>query len=227
MEYYERTKGLIGEDKFNLVQTKRVLIVGLGGVGGTVFMSLVRSGVIHFHIIDFDDVEKTNLNRQVLYTLNDVGKAKVDVAKEFALSINPDIDIKVTNIKLSEENIEQVLDSHYDYICDAVDDVNAKVMLTKYATTHNIPLIVSTGAANKYDPTKIKISSLDKSSGDRLARKMRELLRKENIDISKINCAYSSETNENLSRTQLNSLIFVTSSMGLLIGDFIFKSLIK
>lgn len=227
METYKRIVGLIGQDKFNILQTKRVLIVGLGGVGGTVFMSLVRSGVIHFHIIDFDSVEETNLNRQVLYTLNDLGRAKVDVATEFAKSINPDIDIKVSNIKLTQDNIEDVLDEEYDYICDAVDDVNAKVMLTKYALSRSLPLIVSTGAANKLDPTKIKISTLDKSNGDALARKMRAILRKESIDISKINCAYSSENNQNLSNSSLNSSIYVTSSMGLLIGDFIFKSLIE
>ncbi len=226
METYKKTKDLIGEDKFNTLQEKRVLIVGLGGVGGTVFMSLVRSGVIRFHIIDFDEVEETNLNRQVLYTLNDLGKSKTDVAKSFGLSINPQIDIKVSNIKLSQDNIEDVLDGEYDFICDAVDDANAKVILAKYATSHNIPFIVSTGAANKLDPTKIMISTLDKSTGDALAKKMRTLLKKEGLDISKINCAYSDENLENLSNSSLNSSVFVTSSMGLHIGDFIFKSLI-
>ncbi|MCD8204632.1 MAG: ThiF family adenylyltransferase [Coprobacillus sp.] len=225
-DIFSRTRGLIG-DEYAKLATKRVLVVGLGGVGGTVFASLVRSGVSHFHIVDFDKVEASNLNRQVLYTYSDIGKEKVEVAKDYALSINPEADIKITSSKVSSENIESILDGGYDYICDAVDDINAKVAIAKYALNHKIPLITATGAANKLDPSQIKIASLDKSEGDPLAKKLRTSLRSEGIDIKQICCAFSSEKNENISNSSLNSVIFVTSSMGLTIGSYIFNSLLK
>ncbi|MCD8204030.1 MAG: ThiF family adenylyltransferase, partial [Coprobacillus sp.] len=169
-DIFERTRGLVG-DGFEKIQTKKVLIVGLGGVGGTVFASLLRSGVSHFVIIDFDKVEASNLNRQVLYSYSDIGKSKTDVASSYAKSINPDVDVVSIDTKLSEDNIHEVLDGEYDYICDAVDDINAKVAIAKYAEENSIPLIVATGAANKMDPSRIKIAPLDKSEGDPLAKK--------------------------------------------------------
>ncbi len=225
-DIFTRTKGLVGDD-FEKIKGKRVLVVGLGGVGGTVFMSLVRSGVSHFHIVDFDSVEASNLNRQLLFTYADISKSKVDVAKNYAESVNPEVDIKISPSKITTDNIESIFDGEYDYICDAVDDIEAKVAIAKYASAHHIPLVVATGAANKRDPSQIKIASLDKSEGDPLAKKLRTKLRSEGLNLKEINCAFSSEKNEKTSNTTLNSLIFVTSSMGLAIGSFIFESLLK
>ncbi len=225
-DIFTRTRGLIGDD-YEKIKNKRVLVIGLGGVGGTVFSSLVRSGVTHFQIIDFDKVEESNLNRQILYTFEDIGLNKCDVAASNAKSVNPDIEVTALAAKISEENIDEVLDGHYDYICDAVDDIKAKVAIAKYAIKHNIPLIVATGAANKVDPYKIKISTLNKSEGDPLAKRLRASLRAEGVDISSIYCAYSNEKNEKAPKTTLNSIIFVTSSMGLAIGNFIFNELLK
>ena len=130
---FDRTIGLFGEDKFEIIQSKTIAIFGLGGVGGTAFEALVRTGFRKFVICDFDKVDPTNLNRQILYTSNDIGRNKVEAAKERALSINPDIEINVINTKINSETIKELDKYHIDFIADAIDDVPAKIELCKYA----------------------------------------------------------------------------------------------
>ncbi len=225
-DIYTRIRGLVGEEKFSHLERKRVLIVGLGGVGGTVLESLVRSGVTNFHIVDFDKVENSNLNRQILYDASKLGELKVDVANERVISINPNVVIKADATKVDKDNINTVLDGEYDFICDACDSVDAKAELAKYALARNIPFIMSGGAANQCHIEKVKITSLDKSEGDPLLKKMRALLRSDGVDLKAVNCAFFAQKNEKPSNSGLNSSIFATSSMGLAIGEYIFNSLL-
>ncbi|MCD8209346.1 MAG: ThiF family adenylyltransferase [Coprobacillus sp.] len=225
-DIYTRVRGLVGEEKFSHLKGKRVLIVGLGGVGGTVLESLIRSGVTHFHLIDFDKVEVSNLNRQILYDASNIGEVKVDVAKRRALSINPDAEIKTSAMRIDKDNIDSLLDGHYDFICDACDSTDAKSELARYALNKHIPFIMSGGAANQCHIEKVKITSLDKSEGDPLLKKMRTILRSTPIDLKAVNCAFFTQKNEKPSKLGLNSSIFATSSMGLAIGEYIFNSLL-
>ena len=187
-EMFFRSIGLIGEEAFDSLQNKTVFIAGLGGVGGTAFEALIRTGVKKFIIIDKDVVALSNLNRQLLYVENDVGKSKVEVAKNRALSINSEVEI----IAL-QDDVKNIGEIHADFIVDCIDDVNAKIYLIKYALEHNIPLITSMGMANKMDPSKIKIASLNKSTVDPLAKKVRYELKKANVDYSNVTCCYSDE----------------------------------
>ncbi len=223
---FTRIRGLVGDDEFKNVSTKRVLIVGLGGVGGTVFSALVRSGVGSFHIIDFDNVEASNLNRQILFDINDIGKLKTEVANARALGINPEVKIKGSNAKINKENINEILDGDYDYICDACDNIEAKVSLAKYAISHNIPFIMSGGAANTLSIEEVKVTTLDKVTGDHLLKRVRDTFKTEEIDLKLVNCAFAAKKEQKPCSSQLNSAIFATSTMGLAIASHIFKSLL-
>ena len=218
-EIFSRSIGLLGEEAFNSLQNKTVFIAGLGGVGGTAFEVLIRTGVKKFIIVDKDVVALSNLNRQLLYVENDVGKSKVEVAKNRALSINSEVEI----IAL-QDDVKNIGDIHADFIVDCIDDVNAKIYLIKYALEHNIPLITSMGMANKMDPSKIKVASLNKSTVDPLAKKVRYELKKANVDYSNVTCCYSDEAPIK-DGNKLHSLMTVTSTAGLHIANYVVQTL--
>lgn len=218
-EIFSRTIGLLGEDTFSKLQTKKVFIAGLGGVGGTAFEALVRTGVKKFIIIDKDVVALSNLNRQLLYVENDVNKAKVEVAKNHALAIN-----SIVEIEAVQDDIKNVKEIDADFIVDCIDDVNAKIYLIKYALDRNIPLITSMGMANKMDPSKIKIASLNKSTVDPLAKKVRYELKQAGVDYSNVICCYSDESPKK-DGNKLHSLMMVTSTAGLHIANYVVQAL--
>ena len=217
---FERSIGLLGEIHFANLQSKTVLIAGIGGVGGTVFEALLRTGVTSFIIIDKDDVDVTNINRQILFTNNDIGLKKVDVAKKRALSINPEVTIKSLDLNITLDTITKLECLDFDFIVDCIDDIDGKIALTKLSFAKNIPIICSMGMANKTDPTQIKVSSLNKSSVDPLAKKFRYELKMENIDISRVKCVYSLETPKK-EGAKLNSIMSVTSTAGLLLANYV------
>ena len=153
---YSRTIQLIGEDAIIKLKKTTVLIVGIGGVGGTCFETLVRSGVGTIIIIDKDCVDVTNLNRQLLFTEKDIGKSKVDIARKRAFDINPDVNVISLNMNLDDSNITKLSDYKIDYIVDAIDSIYSKVSLIKYSKEKNIPIIVSLGMAKRLDPSQRK-----------------------------------------------------------------------
>ena len=218
-EIFSRSIGLLGEEAFGSLQNKTVFIAGLGGVGGTAFEALIRTGVKKFIIIDKDVVAFSNLNRQLLYVENDIGKSKVEVAKNRALSINSEVEI----IAL-QDDVKNIGEINADFIVDCIDDVNAKIYLIKYALEHNIPLITSMGMANKMDPSKIKVASLNKSTVDPLAKKVRYELKKANVDYSNVICCYSDEAPIK-DGNKLHSLMTVTSTAGLHIANYVVQTL--
>ena len=176
---FERLITLINEESFNKIQAKNVLIVGVGGVGGYAFETLVRSGIINITIVDGDVVENSNLNRQIISNINVIGKPKVLVAKERALSINPNANIKVINEFITENNFNILLEDKYDYVIDACDDLKLKILLIKNAS--NYKLISSMGTANKMDMTKFSITTIDKTSNDPIARIIRKKVKDEKM----------------------------------------------
>ena len=219
-----RTKSLIGTENFQKLQNSKIAIFGMGGVGGTCFEALVRSGINHFYIQDFDTVNESNLNRQVLYNLNDINQKKCSSAAIFAKLINKNVEIIENYEKLSNEfNLEFL--KTYDFVIDAIDDMNAKVYLIKYCIQNNINIIVSLGMGRKLDPSRVKIVPLNKTTVDPLAKKLRYLLKNENIDLSKVMCAFSDEDAASYNG-EISSMIFVPSSAGLNMAHFVVKSLI-
>ena len=214
-DQYSRTIGLIGEEAFERIQTKTIYIAGLGGVGGTAFEALLRMGFKNFLIVDRDQVALSNLNRQILYKKDNIGEYKVDVAKARALEIEPSCII----ITGRTDVLDFPPSEGVDFVIDCIDDVKAKVTLIKHCLTHNIPIITSMGMANKMDPSLIKIDTLNKSTVDSLAKKMRYELKQAGIDYSSLMCVYSSEA-PSKDGTKLNSLITVTSTAGLYIASY-------
>ena len=219
-KYLERTIGLIGEENYLLIKDKWIAVVGLGGVGGTSLEAISRLGFNHLVIIDFDKVAESNLNRQILYKEKDIGKLKSETAKRAILEIDDSIDIHDINIKV-DDSISKVLDEYpLDFIVDAIDDVNGKVALSKYASEKNIPIIVSLGMANRFNPMKVEVDRLDKTTMDPLAKKVRYEFKKAGIDTKKIYVVISKEEPKK-DGNKLNSIITVPSSAGLSIAYFV------
>ena len=221
---YSRTIQLIGEDAIIKLKKTTVLIVGIGGVGGTCFETLVRSGVGTIIIIDKDCVDVTNLNRQLLFTEKDIGKSKVDVACKRAFDINPDVNVISLNMNLDDSNITKLSDYKIDYIVDAIDSIYSKVSLIKYSKENNIPIIVSLGMAKRLDPSQLVITSLNKSTGDPLAKKLRYVLKHNGIEFTDVKCVLSKEEPLDSSRTPA-SMMMVPSAAGLLLASFIVKQI--
>jgi tRNA A37 threonylcarbamoyladenosine dehydratase len=218
---FDRSIGLLGEDNFNLIQDKVVAIFGLGGVGGTALEALARTGFKNFIVIDFDKVDPSNLNRQILYTQKDIGRNKVDAAKERILSINPEADIRIFNQKAQDFDFNQKI----DFIVDAIDDVNGKLFILKNTQEKDIPHIMSLGMANRFDPSKVKIAKLNQTHNDPLAKKLRYMVKKQGLNTSNINVAISEELPQKNGEI-LYSTMMVPSSGGLSLAKFILESII-
>lgn len=221
---FERVTDFIGEDKLNKIKEKTVLIVGLGGVGGYALESLVRTGIENLILIDFDKIDKSNINRQIITNQNNIGEYKIDVAKDRVLSINPDCQIIAYKTFLDKDTIN-ILDNHQiDYIIDACDSVEAKKLLIDYSIEHNIKLISSMGTANKIDPTKLAILDIRKTSYDPLAKILRKYVldKKTNQKIMVV-----SSTEQPIRKDKLSSLVFVPATAGLLCSNYIIKDIIK
>jgi len=209
---FERTKGLLGEALFQKIQNKTIAVIGLGGVGGTAFEALIRTGFVNFTLVDFDNVDQTNLNRQILYSLEDVGKVKVEAALKRAKAISSSVKATLLPIKIDKDSISKI--GHPDFVIDAIDDVKGKVEIAKYCQNYNIPFIVSLGMANRINATDVVLTKLNKTTGDPLARKLRYEYKTAEIDISKFDVVFSKEI-PTVSNGKLNSIMTAPSAAGL------------
>lgn len=223
----ERTCKLVGDANVDNFATKRIAILGLGGVGGTALEALVRSGFSKFVLVDCDRVEYSNLNRQILYSSEDVDLRKVDVAASHLGVLTDGIEASFHHERITEESVERILGQYrLDFIVDAIDDVKGKVALIKYANAHNIPIVVSSGMANRLDPTLIELLPLDKTTDDGLARALRHQCREAGIDTSKIMTIHSKEHPIVKSDTPY-AMIMVPSAAGLFICYYIVQYFIN
>lgn len=191
LNQFSRTQLLFGEEAMRKLAVSRVALFGLGGVGGYAAEALARSGVGALDLIDGDKITVTNINRQILATLNTVGKYKVDVARERIAEINPDCKVKTFKIFYLPSNEKEVDFSLYDYVVDAIDTVSGKLEIIKNAKAADVPVISSMGAGNKLDPTAFEVADIYKTSVCPLAKIMRRELRKMGIDSLK--SVYSKE----------------------------------
>ena len=218
---FERSIGLLGEENFNLIQDKVIAVFGLGGVGGTALEALARTGFKNFILIDFDKVDPSNINRQILYTGNDIARTKVDAARERIHTINDSTNISIYEMKAQDFDFSQKI----DFIIDALDDVEGKLFILKKAQELNIPSIMSLGMANRFDPSLVKISKLNKTHTDPLAKKIRYLAKQEGLDLSQIPVVISEELPQK-NREKLYSTMMVPSSAGLYIAKYILECII-
>ncbi len=221
---FDRLEALIGKYNMNTISNKRILVLGVGGVGGYVVESLVRSGISNITIVDGDIVDKTNLNRQIIALHSTIGKPKVKVMKERMLDINPDIKIDTINKTIKPSDLKTLNLKQYDYVVDAIDDVKVKVELAKLAIDNDISIILSTGTARKMNPMKLTITTLNKTSYDSLAKILRRELK--GYDTKKLTVLASTEEPIECKGT-LGSTIFVPASAGILIASYIVRKIIK
>ena len=219
---FNRSIGLLGEEKYNIIKDKTICIFGLGGVGGTAIEALVRTGFKKVILVDFDKVDISNLNRQILYTREDVGKDKAECAKERLISINPDLEVISYKCKAQEFDFNQKI----DFVIDAIDDVDGKVFIAKNCIEKRIPFLISLGMANRFDPSKVRVSKLNKTFNDPLAKKIRYIFKQNAISLNAINVIWSEESSVPFSG-KLNSIMTVPSSAGLNIAYYVINYFIK
>lgn len=189
---FSRTETLIGTEALKKLANSRVAVFGIGGVGGYVVEALARAGVGALDLIDNDEVNITNINRQIIALHSTVGKSKVEVAKERILDINPRVNIKTYKTFFTPETPEEFDFSQYDYVVDAIDTVTGKIELVLKAQMVNTPIISCLGTGNKLHPEMFEIADIYKTSVCPLAKVMRTELKKRGV--KKLKVLYSKET---------------------------------
>ena len=230
---FSRSELIYGKDAIELLKHKHVAIFGLGGVGGYVAESLARTGIGRFTLIDGDTIALTNLNRQIIATLDTVGKYKSEVMRDRILSINPDAKIEALNIFVDKDNIKNIDFDSFDYIVDAIDTVTSKIAIIVKAKELNKPIISSMGAGNKVNSMGFIVADISKTEMDPLAKVIRTSLRKQEINHLKV--VYSKEVplkpisngdvEESNKREIPGSNAFVPSAAGLLIASEVIRDL--
>ncbi|ADH99957.1 tRNA threonylcarbamoyladenosine dehydratase [Salisediminibacterium selenitireducens] len=181
LHQFSRNELAIGKDGLERLKGASVAVLGIGGVGSFSAEALVRSGVGKLIIVDKDDIDITNVNRQIHALLSTVGQPKVDVMKERLLDINPECEIIALKMFYNEETYETFFSHSPDYVIDASDTVSYKIHLMKECLNRRIPIISAMGAANKMDPSQLQITDISKTKYDPLAKVIRTRLRKEGI----------------------------------------------
>lgn len=234
MEQFSRTEMLFGAENVNKLKDKRVIVLGVGGVGGYACEALARSGVGRIDIVDNDTVSVSNINRQIIALHSTVGQPKVDVMRARMLDINPSLECVAYNLFYVPESTDSIDLSKYDYIVDAIDTVSGKIALVLEAQRVGTPIISSMGAGNKIDPTAFKVSDIYKTSVCPLARVMRTELKKRGIKSLKV--VYSEEKAiepevpeemKSLTKIPPASCAFIPSVVGLIIASEVIKDLMK
>ena len=231
---FSRTKRIFGAEGMVRLKNSRVAVFGVGGVGSYIAEGLARSGVGHIDLIDSDDVDITNLNRQIEALTDTVGRPKAAVMKERILQINPECDVTVHECFFLPDNSDSFDFTKYDYVADAVDTVTAKIELVMKANREGTPIISSMGTGNKLCPAMLEVSDIYKTSVCPLARVMRQELKKRGV--KKLKVVYSKEEpihvlasdEENAHRRNIPaSAVFVPATAGLIIASEIVKDILK
>lgn len=220
----ERTELLIGKEKLLKLENSHVAVFGIGGVGGHTVEMLVRAGVGEITIVDFDKVDITNINRQIIALNSTIGQQKVDVMKNRLLDINPNLKINAINEKYMPENNAQFFKEKYDYVVDAIDMVTSKVDLIKYCYEHDIKIISAMGAGNRYSVPEFKIVDIFSTFNDGLAKVIRKKLRE--VGISKHKVAFT-ENIANPNGETIGSISYYPAMCGCTIAGYVINELIK
>lgn len=234
MKQFRRTEMLFGTEAMEKLKNSRVAVFGIGGVGGHVVEALVRSGIGAIDIIDNDVVHNSNINRQVVALLSNVGDAKVDAFEKRIKDINPDVIVNKHKCFFLPENSHQFDFKVYDYVADCIDTVSGKIELVLKSQEAGVPIISSMGTGNKLNPADLEISDIYKTSVCPLAKVMRQELKKRRV--KKLKVVYSKEvptlpknpqTDIASGKKLIGSNAFVPATAGLIIASEIVKDIIK
>ncbi len=229
---FQRLEMLIGKENLDILKSKKVAVFGLGGVGGNVCDALARSGISDFLLVDNDEVNITNINRQLIANEKTIGQSKVDVMEEHILSINPEAKIEKRKCFYLPENEKDFNFANYDYVVDAIDTVSSKISLICCCFSSKTPIISALGCGNKINPTMLEVSDISKTSYDPLARVLRRELKSRGITHLKV--VYSKEKpitpqykiSDGKKRDVPGSTSFVPPVVGNIIASEVLKDLI-
>ena len=229
---------LLGEKKLNLLREKKVLIVGLGGVGAYAAEMICRAGVGKMTIIDGDYIEETNRNRQLPALIKTEGHSKAEVMQERLLQINPELDLTAKHLFIKDQLTDQLLEEKFDYVIDAIDSLSPKLNLVMKAFKKGYPVISSMGAGGKTDPTKVSINDISKSYNCKLAKALRKRLHRFGIrkgikvvfspeDIDK-NAVFAYEDPETgISGSCVGTISYMPAIFGCCCASVVIKNLLK
>ena len=232
-----RTKALLGENGVKNLQNATVMLFGLGAVGGYALEGLARAGIGHLILVDFDVFDESNINRQILALSSTVGKKKTEAAQQRVLEINPECDVELEDVFVTDENLSILLNRKIDYAVDAIDVMKSKCSLMYELYKRQIPFVSSMGAALKTDASCIKTAKLSQTVNCPMARCIRQNLKKRGADLSKIDCVFSAEQcnlpegavtkNPQGGKNILGSLPTITAIFGLTIANKIIGDIAK
>jgi tRNA A37 threonylcarbamoyladenosine dehydratase len=222
---FERLELLIGKDNVKKLNNTKVLVIGLGGVGGILTETLVRNGIENIIIIDNDTIDITNKNRQIIALDSSIGKKKTDVMKERLLDINSNCKVEIISDFIDKNNIDLLFKDPVDYVIDACDTVSTKILLIEECLKRNIKVISSMGMGKKTDLSKLKIMDIRKTSYDKLAKVVRKKLKDDGINEKVM--VLSSDEEPIDTKENIGSYSPLTSYAGLLIADYVIKDIIK
>ncbi|MFV0275066.1 MAG: ThiF family adenylyltransferase [Bacilli bacterium] len=224
MNKFNRLEKLIGNKNIKKICNLTILIIGVGGVGGFVVESLARCNVSNLIIIDNDIIDKTNINRQLIVLDSTIGQNKVDILEKRIHDINKNCSVIKHKIFLDKNNIDILSNYNIDYIVDSCDSIETKQEIIKYCMNNNIKFISSMGCGNKLNPNLLKISTLEKTTYDPIAKKLRLWAKNEKINTRKIKVLFSNEKPIKVEKGGPGSISFVPSIAGLLITSEIINS---
>ncbi len=233
MDFSSRTALLLGAEAMQQLASRRVLVVGVGGVGSWCAESLVRSGVEHLTIADGDVVVESNINRQVMATHKTIGLPKVDVLRKRLLEINQHADIVAVRDYFSEETVADFHLDDYHYIIDCIDSLSAKMSLLLLASSTSARVFSSMGAALKMDPLRIRVAEMWRVRGCPLGAALRKKMKRSHrLPKKDITCVYSEELLSNHGGTTLEdgnrtngTLVHVTASFGFTLASLVIKDI--
>lgn len=225
---FERTKLLIGENDLENIINSKVAVIGCGGVGGFVIEALARCGVGTLVIVDYDTIDITNINRQIIALEDTVGNYKVDEFEKRIHKINPNCKVIKFREKFDKSTVDFFNLKDYNYVIDAIDLISAKLDLAEYCYKNDIKLISSMGAGSKLNPFLFRITDIKKTHTCPMAKVMRKELKIRNVN--KLTCIWSDEkrSGEVLSANGRNapaSISFVPSCVGLMIASYVIQEL--
>jgi len=223
----DRTEILIGKNGAKALEKARVAVIGIGGVGGYVCHLLARAGVGQLSLVDFDVVDETNINRQVVADINTIGRIKVDVMKEQIEQINPKCNVKTYNERFCGEFVHKFFQTRYDYVVDAIDSVQDKIELICYCKEHDIKIVSAMGAGNRIGVPNFKIVDIYKTANDGLAKVLRKKLKERNVKHLAVAIAEELPIKTDKKTSAVGSISYYPAACGCTLSAYVINEILK